>query len=192
MDSVLLLTFNDQVTTIEDPTNNPQNLSKILRRVKTGGNTALYDAIIEASERLRRMPETQLTRRAIVLISDGVDTAKRSTLSQAMQACARAEVMIFTLSTNNSTEAANEAGDVILKNLAEATGGSLLPAHEERQLSSAFRTVERALRNQYVMAYNPASFQADGSFRTIQVIPRKRGLRAACRKGYYASWRVFR
>jgi VWFA-related protein len=133
------------------------------------------------------MAENQLTRRAIVLISDGVDTVNGSTLQQAEKAASRAEVMIFALSTNYSGDDPNGNGDGVLKELAATTGGTLLQAHEESQLASAFHSVEKALRNQYVVAYNPSAFQADGSYRTVEVIPRKRGLRTSCRKGYYAK-----
>jgi hypothetical protein len=95
--------------------------------------------------------------------------------------------MIFALSTNYSRDDPNGTGDNVLKELASTSGGVLLEAHEESQLSSAFRSVEKALRNQYVVAYNPSAFQADGSYRTVEVIPRKQGLRTSCRKGYYAK-----
>jgi len=186
-DKVFVVTFNDAVNTVQEVTDRTDRLSKALRKVKPEGNTSLHEAIIYASERLHGMGENQLTRRAIVLISDGVDTVNGSTLQQAEKAAARAEVMIFALSTNYSGDDPNGNGDGVLKELASTTGGTLLQAHEESQLASAFHSVEKALRNQYVVAYNPPAFQADGSYRTVEVIPRKQGLRTSCRKGYYAK-----
>ena len=186
-DQAFVVAFNDSVSTVHDVTDRTDRLSKSLRKVKPEGNTALHEAIIYASEKLHHMGENQLTRRAIVLISDGVDTVNGSTLQQAEKAAARAEVMIFALSTNYSRDDPNGTGDNVLKELASTTGGVLLEAHEESQLSSAFRSVEKALRNQYVVAYNPSAFQADGSYRTVEVIPQKQGLRTSCRKGYYAK-----
>jgi Ca-activated chloride channel family protein len=189
IDEALVLAFNDQVNLVQDVTDRWEQCRKALQNVKAHGDTALNDAIIEAAHRLRKIPETQLTRRAIILISDGMDTVNRASLGDAEQAASRADVMIFALTTNPSPIQAAGEGDAVLRRLAESTGGDLLPAREEERFASAFAKVEQALRNQYVVSYNPAEFQADGSFRTVQVVPRKHGLRAICRKGYYA--RIF-
>jgi Ca-activated chloride channel homolog len=189
-DRAFVIAFNDRVTTIQDLTNKTARISKALRNVNVAGNTALYDAIIYASEKLRQIPEHQLTRRGIVVLSDGVDTVHRSTLDQVREAAARAETMIFSVSTNNSAYEPNAEGDPILKDLAESTGGIFLPGGNEDQVRDAFHDVEKALRNQYVIAYSPAAFHADGSYRIVEVVPRKHGLRTNCRKGYYATVRA--
>lgn len=186
-DQALLITFNDGIKTVVGPTDKLDKLSSSLKKLKAEGNTALNDAVIYASEKLRRLPENQITRRAIVLISDGVDTAHASTLEQAEQAASRAQVMIFSLSTNLSELDANGNGDEVLRQLATATGGALLPAHDEMRLDSALHNVQKALRNQYVLAYTPSAFMPDGSYRRVELTAVKRGLRTNCRKGYYAK-----
>jgi Ca-activated chloride channel homolog len=186
-DKALVIAFNDQVTTIQDLTDRATNVSKAIAKVNPDGNTALYDAVIYAAEKLRRVPEAGITRRAIVLVSDGVDTVKGSSLLQAQAAVARAEVMIFSLTTNTSGLEPNTQGDTVLRQLAISTGGSMLPAHDEARFSSSLRNVEKALRNQYVVAYSPPEFNADGTYHKVEVLPVKKGLRANCRKGYYAS-----
>ncbi len=186
IDKAIVIAFNDRVKVVQDLTDKSEKLSSALKKVKPEGNTSLYDAVVDASTKLRGTWEDQTTRRAIVLISDGVDTVNQSTVEQAEQAAVHGEVMIFALSTNHSDQDLNGGGDAVLKELAEATGGTLLPAHDENALFSAFRNVKKALRNQYVLAYNPAAFSADGSYRTVEVVPLKHGLRTNCRKGYYA------
>jgi Ca-activated chloride channel homolog len=186
-DKALEIAFNDQVATIQDLTDRASNVSKAIAKVNPDGNTALYDAVIYATEKLRRVPEAGITRRAIVLVSDGVDTVNGSSLLQAQAAVARAEVMIFSLTTNTSELEPNAQGDAVLRQLAIFTGGNMLPAHDEARLSSSLRNVEKALRNQYVVAYSPPEFHADGTYHKVEVLPVKKGLRANCRKGYYAS-----
>ena len=186
-DKAFVVAFNDHLTTIQDLTDQSAKISKTLARVKPEGNTALYDAVIYAAEKLRQIPEHEITRRAIVLISDGVDTVHRSTLGQAEQAATRAEVMIFALTTSSPDDVDDNDGDATLRQLATSTGGVLLSSGDDTQLVSAFRNVGKALRNQYVTAYNPPAFAADGSYRAVQVIPLKDGLRTNCRKGYYAK-----
>jgi len=186
MDRAFVVTFNDNIRTVAEPTDDPTRLSVALKKLKPGGNTDLHDAVIYACDKLRQLPETQITRRAIVLISDGVDTVHRATLQEAEQAASRAQVMIFSLSTNYSEFDANGEGDEILRQLSASTGGALLQAHDEGRLDSAFRNIQKALRNQYVLAYNPSAFHPDGSFRTVGLSTRKQGLRTNCRRGYYA------
>jgi hypothetical protein len=94
---------------------------------------------------------------------------------------------VFSLSTNTSELEPNSDGDAVLRQLAVSTGGTMLPAHDEARLSSSLRNVEKALRNQYVVAYSPPEFHADGRYHKVEVLPVKKGLRANCRKGYYAS-----
>ncbi len=163
-DRAFVVTFNDRVTTAQELTDKAAKVSRALKNMHAGGNTALYDAVIYACEKLRQFPENQLTRRGIVLLSDGVDTVHRSTLEEAREAAARAQTVIFSVST----------------------GGMFLAGGNEDQIHAAFRDIQKALRNQYVIAYNPSAFHADGSYHTIEVIPHKHGLRTNCRKGYYA------
>lgn len=185
-DQASVVVFNDQVKTLAGPTDRAEKLTTALKKVKPDGNTALHDAVIYASEQLRRLPERQITRRAIVLISDGVDTVNRSTLQQSEQALARTQVMLFSLSTNLSESDANASGDKILRELATFSGGGLMAAQDEYRLASALRTIQKALRSQYVLAYNPAGFMPDGSYRHIQLEAIKQGLHTNCRRGYYA------
>lgn len=186
-DKALVIAFNDQVTTIQDLTDRATTVSKAIAKVNPDGNTALYNAVIYAAEKLRRVPEAGITRRAIVLVSDGVNTVNGSSLLQAQAAVALAEVMIFSLTTNTSELEINARGDAVLRQLAISTGGSMLPAHDEARLSSSLRNVEKALRNQYVVAYSPPEFHADGTYHKVEVLPVNKGIRANCRKGYYAS-----
>jgi Ca-activated chloride channel family protein len=184
-DKALVITFNDR-TNVIDATSKDRRVSKLLKKIKAEGNTALYDAVTFAAAELRRLPEPQITRRAIVLISDGEDTASHTTLEEAKHAAAMAELTVFALTTNFSELDPNSEGDAALKELASSTGGALLSAHDEDQLSFSLRKVDKALHNQYVIAYRPTEFQADGSYRTLDVTPLKNGLRINCRNGYYA------
>lgn len=186
-DQALVITFNDEVKTVAAPTDKPSRLAAWLRKLKPHGDTDLHGAVIYACDRLRDMPEGQITRRAIILISDGVDTVHGSNLRQAEQEASRSEVMIFSLTTNYSRDEANGQGDEVLQELSASTGGTLLPAHEDGQLQSAFRKVEKALRSQYVLGYTPAQFTADGRYRPVELTTLKHGYHANCRKGYYAK-----
>jgi Ca-activated chloride channel homolog len=192
VDSAFVVAFNDQVKTVQELTGKRAKVSKALKNATADGNTALYDALIYASDKLRQIPEHQLTRRGIILLSDGMDTVHRSTLEQAKEAVARAQTTVFSVSTNLAIGDDDPEGDPILKDLAQSTGGIFLSGDDDEHVQSAFNDVRRALHNQYVIAYHPDAFQADGSYHTIEVLPHKHGLRANCRKGYYAMVRAIR
>jgi Ca-activated chloride channel homolog len=189
-DRAFVVAFNDRVRTVVEPSDRPAKLTAALKRLKPEGNTDLNGAVIYACEKLRQISESQITRRAIVLLSDGVDTVHSSTLQQAEQAASRAQVMLFSLTTNESQLDANSDGDKVLRELAQSTGGALLAADNEGRLAFAFKAVEKALRNQYILGYTPTDFSADGSYRKVELHTIKHGLHTNCRKGYYAKSRV--
>ena len=179
--------FDSEVHLVEDFTSDTQKLASAIQGLKSNGETALYDALIFSAEKLRTGTEARVTRRAIILITDGLDTKSSTILNDAEQAATRADVVIYALSTNNLLAEKHPQGDAILDSLALPTGGHILPAREESDLKHAFREVEAALRSQYAMGYRPAAFDLDGSFRTIEIHPRnKKKLKVQCRKGYFA------
>ncbi|HZQ70670.1 MAG TPA: VWA domain-containing protein [Terriglobales bacterium] len=182
-DQAFVVAFNDHVRLIHDDTDNTRALSKAVKRIQAGGNTALYDAVMWTAGKLQGSPPQ--TRRAIILISDGEDTHSKARLFEAEQAAVRAQVTLFALSTNEFPFS-HSAGEEVMKLLTAGTGGMILPARDEYHLSRAFRQVEQALRNQYAIAYRPARFTPDGSFRLVEILTARKGLRIQCRRGYYA------
>ena len=183
-DQAFVVAFNDLVRLVQDDTDNSKQLSRAVKSIQAGGNTALYDAISFAASKLRDSPPQ--TRRAIILISDGEDTRSKAHLYEAEQAAVRAEVTIFALSTNEMPLNRSSGGEAVMDLLTRPSGGIILPARDEFHLSHAFRQVEQTLRNQYAIAYRPAKFAADGSFRMVEVFPSRKGLKVQCRRGYYA------
>jgi VWFA-related protein len=183
-DQAFVASFNDRVRLAQDDTDDSKQLSTAVKRMHAGGNTALYDAIVFGSNKLRNSPPQ--TRLAIILISDGEDTSSKSHLFDAQQAAIQAEVTLFALSTNEFPGATNSAGEAVLNRLSETTGGVILPARDEYHLGRAFHKVEQILRSQYAVAYRPAQFAPDGSFRLVELFPLRKGLKVQCRRGYYA------
>jgi len=183
-DKAMIVAFNSRAHLVHDLTDNAGLLAKEIKRIKPGGDTALYDAIRLACSRLRNSPPG--TRRAIIVLSDGVDTASRVLLYDAQDASLRAEVTAFALSTNDLTIDPYPKGEAVLDLLTQPTGGRILAAHDESQVAKAFREVEKTLRNQYALAYQPPEFQPNGKFRAVEILPHKQGLKVQCRRGYYA------
>jgi VWFA-related protein len=185
VDEAFLVGFGSDVSLLQDSTGDINKLSRAIRAMKAGGNTRLYDAIQFASGKLRRGAQPGAGRRAIVIISDGVDTYSSAALREAGQAAVRAQATLYALSTNSRSDVHGK-GETALHLLVGPTGGQVLPADTRKRMMRAFSLVNEALHSQYVVAYKPADFKPDGGFRTIKIVPRNRHLLVNCRHGYFA------
>jgi Ca-activated chloride channel family protein len=166
-------------------TNDVDALDATIHKLQANGETAMYDAIIAASGKLRQNRNNGTVRPVIILITDGVDTASKTTLRAAEEAAVRSEASIFALDANSIYET-DLKGRHVLDKLSLETGGFVLPARENSDLKGAFSTVEKILRCQYALGYPPPDLEANGSFRPIEVTTNKRGLQIHARNGYYA------
>jgi VWFA-related protein len=184
-DKAMVIGFDDRARIEQDLTNDVPALRDAIRRMNPTGETALYDALVLAANHLRKNSELG-TRRVIVLISDGDDNHSSKRMHEAQEAAMKAEVAVYTLSTNILVGADYTKGEAVLELLARYTGGELLPAHDSAGVTQAFKQVQEALRSQYVISYKPAEFQRNGSYRQIALTVRDRKLRVECRHGYFA------
>jgi Ca-activated chloride channel family protein len=185
-DEAFVVTFDKNVRLLEDWFNDPKTAFSKLNTLHAGGDTALYDAIIFACDKLRQHPADMIARPVIVVITDGDDTASKTTLLDAEQAAARADTILFALSANAVSPNYYPKGEAVLDLLSGPTGGRILPAHETYQLANAFAQIEQALRSEYVLGYQPADLKRDGGFRSVEIRPLKAKLQVRTRRGYYA------
>ncbi len=185
-DQAFVVGFNARVQLAQDFTNDSTVLGASVQKMHAGGNTSLYDAIVFACRKLQEQPRDRLVRKVLILVTDGQDTTSKSILADAQQAAARAETAIFALSTNDLSHDEYPRGEAVLELLTRYTGGQILRARESDELSHAFAQIEDALRSQYSLAYKPANFAPDGSYRTIELRCPKAKLRIQCRRGYFA------
>jgi Ca-activated chloride channel homolog len=185
-DRAFIMGFDATSYVTQGFTNNPDLLETGLNRLKPGGGTALFDAVYRAcrDQMLKGVPANAEVRKALILVSDGDDNQSRAYMDEAIKMCQRAETTIFTISTNTSPT--RERGDDVLKKMAQATGGSAFYPQRVEDISNEFHRVEEELRSQYSLAYKPADFRADGSFRTIYLTALRGSYVVHARTGYYA------
>jgi Ca-activated chloride channel homolog len=119
-----------------------------------------------------------------VVISDGEDNQSDVSKAQAVEMAQRAEVIIYTISTDDSGLILR--GDKALQQLADATGGRAFFPYKMKDISHSFSAIEDELRSQYVVSYKPSDFDADGRYRSIQITALKKDLQVRARRGYYA------
>jgi VWFA-related protein len=181
-DLALVVGFNQEVRLAQELANDRHILFQAIKTLRSGGETAIYDAVSAASQELAKLRETQTARRAIILITDGEDNRSHVTLKQMEEIVQRNECAVYVMSI--SLERGRNS-DQQMKELSEVTGGNFFHARAE-DLTSAFSKIDKELRSQYVVSYRPASVSPDGSFHQLVVLgPQK--LRIRHRDGYFAK-----
>lgn len=184
-DRAFVVGFDSLSDLTQDYTDNTDALARGVRVLRPGGGTALHDAVFQASEKLANAPIHGPARRAIILLSDGDDNQSRHTREEAIEAALRAELIIYVISTNITDS--DKKGDKVLLRYAEATGGRVFFPLRIEEVSNAFAEIQDELRSQYVIAYKPQNFEADGRYRSIAIdAPGRSNVKLRARKGYYS------
>lgn len=185
-DEAFVIGFDVTPEVTQDFTDNTEKLSIGVRSLRPGGGTAMYDALYFACrDKLMKAQHNGPVRRAIILLSDGDDNQSHVTREEAIEMAQRADVIIYTISTNLSS--AGHHGDKVLERIADATGGRAYVPFQINEVANAFAAIQEELRSQYAIAYKPADFIADGRYRSVDIQPvGQKGLRVRSRHGYYA------
>ena len=184
-DRAFVTGFNARSHVVQDFTDNASLLATGVQRLEDGGGTALYDAIYSAcKDKLMKDGSDRPVRRALVVLSDGEDNQSEHSAGQAIEMAERAQVIIYTISTDDSGLILR--GDRNLQQLSDATGGRSFFPFKMKDIKSSFSAIEDELRSQYVISYHPADFDADGRFRSIEITSLKKDLQVRARRGYFA------
>lgn len=184
-DHAFVVGFNSHAKVLQDFTDNVSLLAAGIQRMQDGGGTALYDAIYNTcKEKLVRDDSDRPVRKALIIVSDGEDNQSEHTLNQAIWMAERAQVIIYTISTDDSGLILR--GDRILEEIANSTGGRSFFPFKMKDIKSSFSAIEDELRSQYNVSYHPADFDANGHFRSIEITSLKKDLQVRARKGYFA------
>lgn len=100
-DEIMVITFSDRAHVVQDFTSNRDQLGRILDTLEAGGGTALYDATYLAIQRVARGPAES---KAVVLVTDGVDTASSVSFSDVREFARRSEVPVYSIGLDNPSE----------------------------------------------------------------------------------------
>ena len=185
-DRAFVVGFDVTPEVTQDFTDNTEALSRGVRSLKPGGGTAMYDALYFASrDKLLKAQQNGPVRRAIILLSDGDDNMSHVTREEAIEMALRADVIVYTISTNIS--GGKHGGDKVLERIADATGGRAFFPFQLNDVANAFVVIQDELRSQYALSYKPSDLRADGRYHTIEILAQNhKGLRVRSRHGYYA------
>lgn len=175
-DRAMVVDFDDQVMLLQDLTGDRTALRDALMSTFARGGTAMYDAIHATLRRLAPQKE----RKAIVLLSDGGDTASVMDKDNTLQATRASDVLIYAIGIGGADHS-------VLKSISREAGGRAYFVGSADELAGVYQKIADELRHQYIMAYASTNPEYDGKWRKLQVEFRGKGdYKVRFRRGYYA------
>lgn len=213
-DKLMVVSFDNRIYVDSEMTGDRRQMRQAILQTRTGQVTRLYDAVdLVLTERLNKIEG----RKAIVLFTDGVDTASRiaSALST-LELVEESNVLVYVIQydTQNdvagggrfiitspqgrvvadkqiqlsgSTEKEYLYGDKYLHETSDRSGARLYKAETITDVSQAFSQIADELRHQYSISYYPANEKRDGAYRKIRAVVSASDAVVRARKGYRAA-----
>ncbi|MEJ5368490.1 MAG: VWA domain-containing protein [Bryobacteraceae bacterium] len=205
-DMAFLISFGVDAELLQDLTGSTALLAKGLERLRLNANvsglsptgspvplpggprgTILYDAVwLAAREKLR----TEVGRKALIIITDGVDVGSRLKLEDAIEEAQRADAIVYVILYEDprytSWQYGGVSGEGAMRRLTGETGGRVFRVSRRESLDDIYDAIQTELRSQYSVGYAPTNQARDGSFRRIEVRTKNRDYRVQVRRGYYA------
>lgn len=165
-DQAGLMVYNTRVNYAQPLTTDHTVLNTAIDGIKTGGDTAMYDALIAAEEALKDVAG----RKAVIVVTDGLDNSSSSNATDVIAGIGPSGLSISTIglgdASTRSQQGLDEAG---LKSLAQQAGGAYSYAGDPNALSALFQLYGRALQNEYEITYVSPSSLRDGVNRSLTV-----------------------
>lgn len=181
-DSAALFAFNEGVQLVVPAAEKWTEVRKRVKDIAPLGETAIYDAVVSASEWLSA--DDRPVRRLMILVTDGEENSSHVTLDESISAALKAEASIYCVNIEEDfSDPDARQGRKVLKQIADQTGGAYLQARKDEDTAEAFAKIGLELRNQYAIAYRPSNIAEQTFHRLIVLAPHK--LRVRCRLGYF-------
>jgi len=203
-----LISFGEESELLQDYTNSTRLLTEGLSQLRpssgVGGlhpgpvptmggprGTVLYDAVyLAANDKLK----SEVGRKVIVVITDGVDQGSRLTINQAVEAAQKSDAVIYCIDYNDPSaygggfgiSLGGGMGSSAMHKMSDETGGRVYKVDRKHTLEQVFKELQDEMRSQYAIGYTPANDRKDGTYRKIEVKLANKDLKAQARKGYYA------
>jgi VWFA-related protein len=225
-DQAFVLHFDAEVELLQDLTDSRKLLQTALNEIEASaprqlqrrgqndpgqprprGGTSLYDAVLLACDELMRK---QTGRKALILLTDGVDTSSKETMTDAIMSAQKADTLVYSIYFTDSDASPPQHGGVfdrpggggrrggmgrgqqsrpdgkkVLERMAEETGGSFFE-RKKQTLDDVYKQIQEELRSQYSLGYTPAG-EAGRGYRRIKVTAKEKNLMVRARDGYFAD-----
>jgi len=180
-DFVAIVAYDIRPETLSDFTTDRMKTQEAMQRLRIAAfsESNLFDALTDTADRMSEIEG----RKAIVLISSGIDTFSKLTFDKTRKIIQTAGVPIYALGLMQALREYYDArgamgpiarldflqADNQLRTFAKESGGQAFFPRFYGEFPSIFRAIQDALRNQYSLAYSPSNQAKDGKFRRIKV-----------------------
>ncbi|MBZ5566650.1 MAG: VWA domain-containing protein [Acidobacteriia bacterium] len=230
-DRAFVIHFEGEVELLQDLTSSRQKLESALNALETPqqvrrgggggwpgsgrrgaahgtGGTALYDAVFLASDEVIRKQEG---RKALIILSDGVDNASRVSLERAIESAQRADTMVYSILFADEEgygggwgrigggmgrrgggyprypqpQSSTADGKKVLERISRETGAHLFEVSKKLPINEIYARIQEELRNQYSLGYTPD--RIEGGYHKIHLATKQKDLIVQARDGYYAQ-----
>lgn len=201
-DEAYLISFGAEADLLQDSTNSPSLLQDGLSHLRLSvpsvglhpgpvtqdpAGTILYDAVyLAANEKMKG----EVGRKAIVVITDGVDTGSKISRDKSIEAAQRTDTIIYSIFYQDLAAygpfGGGGGGETELRRMSGDTGGRVFKVDRRYTLDDVFKDLQDELRSQYSISYAPTNSRHDGTFRKIDIKVAGKENKVQARKGYYA------
>jgi Ca-activated chloride channel family protein len=177
-DRAMLISISGDVEVLAPLSRDKSPLLKALDAIDPWSTTSLHDALIRSIDLL----EAETGRRAIVVLSDGVDRYSAARDTDVLQRARRSDVLLYPI-------AIGRVRPSLFAELAAVTGGRSFHLPDPKKLQATLQAIAEDLRAQYLIGYAPADLPAGGpgEWRSITVKVRRPGATVRARSGYLAK-----
>jgi Ca-activated chloride channel family protein len=183
-DEFFILAFNHRPHVMTTWTHTAEVVRQALESLKPTGGTAVYDATLEALPLIARRNRE---RGALLIVSDGADTASTAGLKEVRFGMRRSQAFVYAIAIDAPTRAINRSvNPSTLREITDESGGRTEVVQSSAEIAAASARIADELNHQYVLGYTPPH-GADGKFHSIRVRARGSEYRIRARKGYVAE-----
>jgi VWFA-related protein len=186
-DEFIVVAFNHQPYFLSWWTRERAQLTTILAPIRPTGGTAVYDAVMAA---IPQFTVRNNQRAAVVVISDGADTASDASLSEVRRALFRTDAFAYAIAIDSAERQAinTRVNPVALQEITDTSGGRTEVVHGTEDMVPAIARIAEELNSQYLLGYTSPR-GADGAFHSIRVRVPGKEYRVRARNGYVAPAR---
>ena len=186
-DEFFLLAFNHAPRALTGWTREQHDVQRALAALKPSGGTAIYDAIADALPIVARRSRQ---RAALLVISDGADTASTATLRDIRSALLRSDAFVYAIAIDSPerTPINTRINPQALREITNESGGRTEVVQSSAEIADATARIAEELNSQYLLGFTSAK-GADGQYHSLRVRVPQGEYRVRARNGYVATRR---
>jgi VWFA-related protein len=160
-----------------------------------GGGTDLYDAVYLGADEIMKK---QKGRKALIILSDGVDTGSKLSLTEGIESAQRADTLVYSILFSDPDAYGGFGGfgrgrmdepdgRKVLQRISRETGAHFFEVSRRLPIDKVYESLEEELRSQYSIGYTSDSTSTSREFRRVHLTTKQKTLTVQTREGYYPS-----